>query len=258
MRWPRVFAGEDGLPAGLQSQVAPLLRFLDRNSIRYDLTSDLDLALSDAPRASDRKGVLLAGSERWVTRPLARRLRRYVQDGGRVATFGPETLRRGVTLRANGPETGGRAAAPHAAEPGRTRSARTLEPLRRAKDAERRSPSSAATRPTGCSTGSDGTLDGFSAFEESAAAGARTAARRCSPRSASRRRSPTRTRPPTRRVPEARYALTADRLGEKGARDPRRPAGVGAAAAGAARSRRSRATSSTCCAARSRRSATTR
>ena len=37
---------------------------------------------------------------RWVTRPLARRLRRYVQDGGRLATFGAETLRRGVTLRA--------------------------------------------------------------------------------------------------------------------------------------------------------------
>jgi hypothetical protein len=46
--------------------------------------------------------VLLAGSERWVTRALARRLRRYVSDGGRLAYFGTDTLRRGVTLTARG------------------------------------------------------------------------------------------------------------------------------------------------------------
>ena len=90
VHWPRVFGGAGGLPAGFADDVAPLLVFLDRHGIRYDLTSDLDLALSDAPRASDRKAVLLAGSERWVTRALARRLRRYVQDGGHLATFGPE------------------------------------------------------------------------------------------------------------------------------------------------------------------------
>ncbi len=131
MRWPRVFAGEDGRPPGFSDQVAPLLRFLDRAGIRYDLTSDLDLSLSDAPRASDRKGVLLAGSERWVTRPLARRLRRYVQDGGRLATFGVETLRRGVTLRANKPETAGellRPTQPTAHDP----FGATLQPVRRA------------------------------------------------------------------------------------------------------------------------------
>ena len=77
--WPRVF--DDGLPEDLVERVAPLLVQLDRAKIRYDLTSDLDLALSRAPRASDRKAVLLAGSERWITRAYGRRLRRFVLDG---------------------------------------------------------------------------------------------------------------------------------------------------------------------------------
>jgi len=102
--WPRVFEGTGGLPAGFADDVAPLLVFLDRHGIRYDLTSDLDLDRSSNPRASDRDGVLLAGSERWVTRALARRLRRYVSDGGRLAYFGTDTLRRGVTLTARGDE----------------------------------------------------------------------------------------------------------------------------------------------------------
>ena len=96
---PRVFVGEEGLPAGFAEDVAPLLVFLDRRRIRYDLTSDIDLDLTRNPRASDRKGVLFAGSVRWVTRPLSRRLRKYVTDGGRVALFGGDSMRRGVSLR---------------------------------------------------------------------------------------------------------------------------------------------------------------
>lgn len=96
VHWPRVMTG---LPAQFADESARLLVFLDRHKIRYDLTTDLDLDLSRNPRASDRSGVLLAGPETWVTRTLARRLRRYVLDGGRVASFGTDTLRRGVTLR---------------------------------------------------------------------------------------------------------------------------------------------------------------
>jgi hypothetical protein len=99
VRWPRAFTGTDGLPAGFADQIAPLLVFLDRQRIRYDLTSDLDLDLTRNPRASDREGVLFAGSERWITRTLARRLRKYVTDGGKVALFGADTMRRGVRLR---------------------------------------------------------------------------------------------------------------------------------------------------------------
>ena len=101
VRWPRVIAGDGGLPPGFADGTAPLLVFLDRAGIRYDLTSDLDLALSGNPRASDRDGVLLAGSERWIPPALARRLRQYVLDGGRVASFGTESLRRSVTIRAD-------------------------------------------------------------------------------------------------------------------------------------------------------------
>ena len=107
VRWPRVFNGDEGLPAGFADQVAPLLVFLDRRKIRYDLTSDLDLDLTRNPRASDRPGVLLAGSERWITRPLASRLRRYVTDGGRVAVFGADTLHRTVRLRVHADEESG-------------------------------------------------------------------------------------------------------------------------------------------------------
>ena len=101
VKWPRVIAGDQGLPATFADQTAPLLVFLDRARIRYDLTSDIALARSRDPRATDREGVVLAGSLRWVPRTLARRLRRYVEDGGRLASFGTESLRRGVRVGTN-------------------------------------------------------------------------------------------------------------------------------------------------------------
>ena len=101
VKWPRVIAGDQGLPATFADQTAPLLVFLDRARIRYDLTSDIALARSRDPRATDREGVVLAGPLRWVPRTLARRLRRYVEDGGRLASFGTESLRRGVRVGPN-------------------------------------------------------------------------------------------------------------------------------------------------------------
>ena len=103
VKWPRVLVGDQGLPATFADQTAPLLVFLDRARIRYDLTSDIALARSRDPRATDREGVVLAGSLRWVPRTLARRLRRYVEDGGRLASFGTESLRRGVRVGAEPP-----------------------------------------------------------------------------------------------------------------------------------------------------------
>jgi hypothetical protein len=119
LRWPRMFVGENGLPAGWD-EVSQLLVFLDRRKIRYDLTSDLDLDLTRNPRASDRKGVLLAGSLKWVTRSTARRLRKYVTDGGKLAMFGSDSLRRGVRLRVRDDDDAGtlsRATEPAAADP---------------------------------------------------------------------------------------------------------------------------------------------
>jgi hypothetical protein len=96
--YPRLFAYPGGLPLGFADGVAPLLVWLDRNHLGYDVTTDLALALGDGPTAQQRKGILFAGAPEWVSRGLARRLRRYVADGGRVALFGPKAMRAGVTV----------------------------------------------------------------------------------------------------------------------------------------------------------------
>jgi hypothetical protein len=94
--YPRLLAG--GLPAGFGDDVAALLAFLDAQKIHYDLTTDLTLAASRSGLTAERQGVLLAGPFRWVSNELARRLRRYASEGGRVASFGAESLRRGVDI----------------------------------------------------------------------------------------------------------------------------------------------------------------
>lgn len=91
---PRAFSG---LPRGFADHVAPLLVALDRARVRYDITTDLALARSGGPR-STREGLLFAAPSRWITRPLARRLREYVAAGGRVGLVGTGGLRAGVQL----------------------------------------------------------------------------------------------------------------------------------------------------------------
>ena len=161
--WPRVFA--HGLPEDLTERVAPMLVYLDRAGIRYDLTSDLDLALSRNPRASDRKAVMLIGSERWITRAYGRRLRRYVLDGGRLASFGTESLRRGVTVQRNGDATAGRLVRP--TQPS------IQDPFGTRFEDVRRTPAPATLSLIGGDAGYgllegfDGALTGFSVLEES-------------------------------------------------------------------------------------------
>jgi hypothetical protein len=165
--WPRVFAGPDqasGLPARFAEDVAPLLVYLDRSHIRYDLASDLALSQSDDPRATDRDGVLLAGTFRWIPRTLARRLRRYVQDGGRLASFGIQSLRRGVSVGTNrlARPTGATSLDPFGAR---------LAPVRRVSGPpdSPQPPVIALTGPQalGLLTNTDGALQGFREFEES-------------------------------------------------------------------------------------------
>jgi hypothetical protein len=165
VKWPRVLAGDHGLPAGFATGTAPLLVFLDRSRIRYDLTSDIALARSRDPRATDREGVLLAGSLRWVPRALARRLRRYVEAGGRLASFGTESLRRGVRVGTN------RLTQPTQPTPSDPFGAR-LEPISRPRagdDGTTPLPLTVlADEPSlGLLTGSDGVLDAFGRLEES-------------------------------------------------------------------------------------------
>jgi hypothetical protein len=97
--YPRLLAG--GLPYAFRDRVAALLAFLDEQGVRYDVTTDLTLAASRSGLSGEREGVLLAGPFRWVSNDLARRLRRYASEGGRVASFGAESLRRGVDVARN-------------------------------------------------------------------------------------------------------------------------------------------------------------
>jgi hypothetical protein len=94
--YPRLLPG--GLPYGFTDRVAPLLAFLDRQRVNYDITTDLTLAASRGGLTGEREGVILAGPHRWISTEVARRLRRYATEGGRVASFGADTLRRGVAV----------------------------------------------------------------------------------------------------------------------------------------------------------------
>jgi hypothetical protein len=94
----RPFAG-GGLPGGFQSEVAPLLRFLDRERLAYDLTTDLSLARGEGPALGNAPGAAFAGSTLWLPEPLLRRLRDEVADGLRVAAFGADSFRRTVRVR---------------------------------------------------------------------------------------------------------------------------------------------------------------
>jgi flagellar hook assembly protein FlgD len=97
----RVYAG-DGLPAAFAGRDAPLLAWLDRRHHRYDVTTDVALAAGRRPRLEDYRGVILPSDTRWLPRGLLQRLRRYVRDGGKVATFGVGSLQRQVTLTRRG------------------------------------------------------------------------------------------------------------------------------------------------------------
>lgn len=85
------------LPAGLRSEVSPLLRFLDRRKLAYDLTTDLSLARREGPVLSNAPGVAIAGSAEWLPRLVRDRLLSGVRDRGQtVVIFGRESLRRSV------------------------------------------------------------------------------------------------------------------------------------------------------------------
>ncbi len=88
------------LPGPLRRETAPLLRFLDGAGLRYELTTDLALARGSGAALDGHRGVLFAGSELWLTEAIDRRLRDYVDGGGRVASFGADAFRRTVQVNA--------------------------------------------------------------------------------------------------------------------------------------------------------------
>jgi hypothetical protein len=93
----RPFA-DGGLPAGFRSQASPLLLYLEREKLAYDLTTDISLARGEGPALGNAPGAAFAGSALWLTEPLLRRLRRQASDGLSVASFGADAFRRSVKL----------------------------------------------------------------------------------------------------------------------------------------------------------------
>ncbi len=98
VRLDRQFAG-GGLPKRFAAEVSPLLRWLDRERLAYDLTTDIALARREGPALGNAPGVAFAGSELWVPEQLMERLRDYVADGGQVAMFGADSFKRTIDLR---------------------------------------------------------------------------------------------------------------------------------------------------------------
>jgi hypothetical protein len=95
IRRGRVFSG---MPAGIGEKVAPLLIYLDRHRLRYDVTTDLAVATGAGPALAHHAGVVLAGDERWLPSKAASALRRFVRRGGNLASLGTASLRRTVRV----------------------------------------------------------------------------------------------------------------------------------------------------------------
>lgn len=87
------------LPASVAMNVAPLLAFLGREKLAYDVTTDVALARSGGAGLRRYAGILFTGSERWVPPRLDQRLREYVEGGGDVVDFGADAFKRSVQLR---------------------------------------------------------------------------------------------------------------------------------------------------------------
>jgi hypothetical protein len=86
-------------PAAIAAESLPLVRFLDRIRANYDLTTDVDLIRGgglSADGLGGYRGIMFAGSERWLTEEVDLALRRFVQGGGKVASFGTDAFRRRV------------------------------------------------------------------------------------------------------------------------------------------------------------------
>jgi hypothetical protein len=101
VRGARPFAG-GGLPSGFLHFEAPTISWLDHTHRRYDITTDLALALGQGPKLKGHRGVLIPGDARWITRRLGVQLRTFVRDGGVVASLGTGSLLRRVLISPHG------------------------------------------------------------------------------------------------------------------------------------------------------------
>jgi hypothetical protein len=87
-------------PPEIGSQTVPLLDYLDHVRANYDLTTDADLMRDGGLTPADLgayRGVVFAGSQRWMTKDVAVLMRRFALRGGKVLSFGVDAFRRRVT-----------------------------------------------------------------------------------------------------------------------------------------------------------------
>ena len=95
----RPFAG-GRLPRGFAGGEARLLAYLDRQRLRYDLTTNLALARAGGAPLRSHRAVILAGDTRWLPQQLGDQLREFVRGGGRLLSVGLDSLNRTVALGA--------------------------------------------------------------------------------------------------------------------------------------------------------------
>ena len=86
------------VPARFNSEISPLLRFLDRERLAYDITTDIALARREGPSLANAPGVAFAGTTKWLPRRVSDGLRDEVEKGLRVVSFGGQSLKRTVAL----------------------------------------------------------------------------------------------------------------------------------------------------------------
>jgi hypothetical protein len=97
----RIMAG-NGLPQGFGDREAHILRWLDRNGKRYDITTDAALLAGQGPALTGHHGVLIPGDARWLPTRVRQDLRAFARRGGTVVSVGIDSLRRTVRLDAKG------------------------------------------------------------------------------------------------------------------------------------------------------------
>jgi hypothetical protein len=98
-RVERRFAG-GRLPVGFKNSEAKLLAYLDRQELRYELTTDLALARAGGAPLTGHEGVILAGEVRWLPGQLGDRMLEFVRRGGRLFSVGLDSLHRTMALGA--------------------------------------------------------------------------------------------------------------------------------------------------------------
>jgi hypothetical protein len=79
------------LPLGFKQDSA-LISYLGSRHYRYQLTTDVALAQEAGPSLTSYSGVVLAGSETWLPRPLISALRGFLSGGGNVLSLGADAL----------------------------------------------------------------------------------------------------------------------------------------------------------------------